>query len=337
MFTLNKTGIVMASLKEAFWAKVRQLHRAESTGKAYWQWIREYCDFHVGADGKPVSPRTLDKSHVQSWLTHLANHKRVSESAHEQAFYAILFLYNKVYETPMEGVRSERPKPKVNIPVVMTYDEVSAVIQRMQGPYKLLAQIMYGCGLRRSEAVSLRLKDVDLGNGMFSIWHSKHKHSRTVPIPTSIYDALRKQINESISWQRHDQDNCYGGVMIPRGAAEHRKPSFDVRWYWLFNSGNLSRDSITNRLARFHLDAGYASRLVSQAAKDAGIMKRVGAHTLRHSYGTHLLMSGVNIREIQRLFGHASVETTQRYTHVSLFADQTTPSPLDRLASLTAA
>lgn len=321
----------MTTLKQAFWAKIRELHRAESTGKSYWQWINEYCRFYRDADGKLVSPRTLGRSEVEAWLTYLANVKRVSESTHEQAFYALLFLYNKVYGTPLEGVRSERPKPKVNIPVVCTHDEIAAILSRLHGQYKLFAQVLYGTGMRRSEAGGLRLKDVDLGNGMFSIWHSKHKHSRTVRIPKSIYPALEKQIEQAMAWNRRDKESGTGGVMIPRGDATKRMPSFDARWFWLFPSSNLSTDPETGRIARYHIDEGHASELISEAAKDAGILKRVSAHTMRHSHATHLLYSGVNLREIQRILGHRDINTVSIYTHVSLFADQTTPNPLDRL------
>lgn len=322
----------MKTLREAFWSKIRELHRAESTGKSYWTWIQEFCEFHRDANGRLVSPRTLGKEHVQNWLNHLASVRRVSESAHEQAFYALLFLFNKVCEQPLEGIRSERPKPKVNVPVVMTQDEVVRVLGQMKGTYKLLAQIMYGCGLRRSEATSLRRKDVDLGNQMLTIWHSKHKHSRTVPIPRTIMPALESRMEESLRWKTWDEESKTGGVIVPRGSADRRKPTYDARWYWLFCSANLSVDPISGKMGRFHIDDKNLGDAVSQAAIDAGIAKRVTCHTFRHSFATHLLMAGVNIREIQRLLGHRDVSMTMVYTHVSLFADQTTPSPLDRLA-----
>jgi integron integrase len=324
----------MPSLKEAFWSKINELHRSPKTGKAYWQWIQEFCEFYRGADGKLVSPKTLGKEHVEAWLSHLANHKRLSESAHEQAFYALLFLYNKVCNQPLEGVRSERPKPKENVPVVMTHQEVATVINQLSHPYKLLSQILYGCGLRRSEAVSLRLKDLDFGNKQVVIWHSKHKHSRTVPMPASIVPQLRKQVDEALAWRRHDESSGMGGIIIPRGDATKRTASFDAKWYWLFCSGKLSRDPISGRIARYHLDDKHLGDQVSQAAKKADLLKRITPHTFRHSFATHLLLAGVNIREIQRLLGHRDVSTTMIYTHVSLYADQTTPNPLDRLASM---
>lgn len=318
-------------LREAFWAKIRELHRAPNTGKAYWQWIEAFCDSHRDKAGRYISPRTLGKKEVQDWLSDLAN-KGVSESAHEQAFYALLFLYNKVYDQPLKDVRAERPKPKVNVPVVMTHDEVARVIDKIQGSYKLLAQLMYGCGLRRSEALSLRLKDIDIGNRQIIIWHSKHKHSRTVPLPQSIVPQLQRKIDESLGWQKTDFDNRTGGIIIPRGKVENRKASFDPKWYWLFCSAQLSRDPESQRIARYHLDDKHLGDRVTEAARDAGLLKRITCHTFRHSYATHLLMIGVDIRTIQRLLGHRDVNTTMIYTHVSLVADQVTPNPLDRLA-----
>lgn len=320
------------NLREAFWQKIRELHRAEATGKSYWNWIRQYCDFYVDDHGKPVSPRTLGKEHVEAWLNYLTNVKRVSETAHEQAFYAILFLYNQVCKMPLEGVASSRPTRKHNIPVVMTHHEVALVIGGMTGKYQLLAKIMYGCGLRRSEAVSLRLKDIDLGNMQLQIWHSKHKQSRTVPIPRTIVDDLKRQIDESIGWCKHDENEGTGGVIIPRGDATKRKAVCDPRWYWLFCSAAVSRDPISTRIGRWHLDDKHLGDQVAESAKRAGVLKRVTCHAFRHSFATHLLLAGVNIREIQRLLGHRDVQTTMIYTHVSLYADQCTPNPLDRLA-----
>lgn len=320
-------------LKDAFWSKIRELHRSEKTAKSYWQWIRAFCDAHRDKDGRHLSPRTLGKKEVQDWLSDLAN-KGASESSHEQAFYALLFLYNKVYDQPLKDVRSERPKPKVNVPVVMTHHEVGSVIQHMRGSYQLLAQLMYGCGLRRGEALALRLKDIDIGNGMLTVWHSKHKHSRTVPLPQMIIPALRRKIDESLRWQKSDKDDGTGGVIIPRGRYENRKPSFDADWYWLFCSAVLSRDPMSMRIARNHLDDKHLGDKVTNAARRAGLLKRITCHTFRHSYATHLLMLGLDIRSIQRLLGHRDVSTTMIYTHVSLLADQATPNPLDRLASL---
>lgn len=326
----------MSTLKEVFWAKIRELHRSPNTGKSYWNWIEEFCRFYAGKDGVPVSPRTLGKDEVVNWLNYLTNVKRVSEAAHEQAFYAMLFLFNKVCNQPLECVRSERPKPKVNVPVVMTQDEVARLVGQLSGYYRLLGLIMYGCGMRRSEALALRLKDVDIGNRMFSIWHSKHKHSRTVPMPESIVPLLQRQIDYVLKMRDSDVAST-GGIIKPRGDVTKRVASFEAAWYWLFPSEKLSKDPESLRIARYHLDDTHLGHVISEAARKAGIVKRITCHTFRHSYATHLLLAGVNIREIQRLLGHRDVTTTMIYTHVSLLADRNTPNPLDRLGIVSVA
>jgi site-specific recombinase XerD len=243
-----------------------------------------------------------------------------------------LYLYNKVCEMPLEGVKSDRPTKKVNVPVVMTHDEVAQVISRLRGKNRLLAMLLYGCGLRRSEVVSLRLKDMDFGNRMIAIWHSKHKHSRTVPMPMSIVEMLKRQVEESIRWRNSDRRDNIGGVIIPYGDATKRRASFDPRWYWLFCSSKLSKDPISGKIGRNHLDDKHLGDCITEAARDVGLLKRITCHTFRHSFATHQLLAGVNIREIQRLLGHRDIRTTMIYTHVSLYADQTTPNPLDRLS-----
>lgn len=244
----------MTTLKEAFWAAIRKNHNSRKTAKSYWRWIRLYCDFYRQEDGTAVSPRTLGKSDVEAFLNHLTNHKQLGESAHEQAFYALLYLYGKVCDTPLEGVKSVRPTQKVNIPVVMSHDEVAAVLDQLEEPYKLISQIMYATGMRRSEVLKLQLKDIDFGNGMFCVWHSKHKHSRTVPLPNCLVEPIKRRIQESLMWHRHDSSERTGGIIIQRGDVEKRKASFNVNHYWLFCSSNLSRDPITGKIGRNHLD-----------------------------------------------------------------------------------
>jgi integron integrase len=331
---LTETGIYMTTLKEAFWAAIRKNHNSLKTAKSYWRWIRLYCDFYRQEDGTAVSPRTLGKPEVEAFLNHLTNHKQLGESAHEQAFYALLYLYSKVYDTPLEGVKSVRPSQKVNVPVVMSHAEVASVLDCLDEPYKLASQIMYATGMRRSEVLKLQLKDIDFGNGMFTVWHSKHKHSRTVPLPDCLVPAIERRMKEALMWQRHDSSERTGGIIIQRGDVEKRKATFDPTRYWLFCSSKLSRDPITGKIGRNHLDDDNLNDMVKDAAKAAGVMKRITCHTFRHSAATHWLIAGVNIREIQRLLGHRDLASTQIYTHVSLIADKLTPSLLDRLPAV---
>lgn len=322
-------------LQEAFDKRIRELHRSPKTAKAYWKWIREFCHFYRDENGRSVSPRTLHNKEVEAWLSHLANNRKVGESAHSQAFYAMVFLYTEVLRKPLTGIRSDRPKPPKTVPVVLSVLEVQSILAELHGPYLLMARLMYGCGLRRSEVLSLRVKDLDFANRMILIWNSKHKQSRTVRMPESIVADLQKQIDESLSWQKYDAGQGMGGVM-KRGlnSRGEMKPTFDPIWYWVFCSGRISRDPESKCLARFHMDDSHLGQQVTDAVKRAGVLKNATCHTFRHSYATHLLMSGVNIRQIQRALGHQDVSTTMIYTHVSLIADQNVRSPLDSFPSL---
>lgn len=323
-------------LKEAFLARIGELHRSPKTAKAYWKWIREYCHFYHDEHGNAVSPRELHNAEAEAWLSHLANVRKVGESAHNQAFYSLVFLYTEVLRNPLTGIRSDRPKPPTTIPVVLSVREVERVLAQLRGPYLLLGQLMYGCGLRRSEALNLRIKDLDFENRMILIWNSKHKQSRTVRMPETIVSSLKKQVDESLAWCRHDTQNGTGGVMKPGldNRGRHRA-AFDPRWYWVFCSGKLSRDPVSGCIARYHLDDTNLGSQVASAVQRAGILKAASCHTLRHSFATHLLMSGVSIRQIQRALGHADIRTTMIYTHVSLYADQQVASPLDALGPFT--
>lgn len=326
------------TLKSEFDKRIREQHKSLKTAKAYWKWIREYCEFYRNDDGTYVAPREMGKDEVEAWLSHLANQRSIGESAHSQAFYALLYCYNQVLEKPLEDIKSDRPTPPETIPVVLSHDEIGRVFCHLRGPYLLLAQLMYGSGLRRSEALSLRVKDVDFDNRMLCIWDSKHKKSRTVRMPERAVPALTHQVDQSCARARDDRERGIGGVM-KRGLNNQgrREPTYEERSYWVFCSNKLSRDPLPidpadRRLSRWHLDDNHLGKQVAKAVKAARVLKDATCHTFRHSYATHLLMSGVSIRQIQRALGHADVSTTMIYTHVSLYADQAVASPLDRLA-----
>ena len=320
-------------LRDRFHARARLLHRASSTEEIYWHWTIDYLKFH--RDGERwIPPESLDGECVEAYLTHLAVERRVSESTQAQAFAALVFLYRDVLGQPFVGVNAKRAKKPMNLPVVLSVAEVKRLLSHTRGVQATLASLMYGCGLRVSEAVSIRRKDVDFDRRIITIWHSKHKRTRTVPLPERLIDSLRKQVDQSLRFQKFDSADRVGGMCLPN-AFEAKSPEsrFDPKWYYLFCSGNLSRHPETKSLGRHHVDKDNASRQVSIAAKRAGIPKRCAAHTLRHSFATHLLESGTDIRKIQTLLGHASLATTMIYTHVAKNAALTVRSPLDCLPS----
>lgn len=319
-------------LKERFDRKISMLHYADSTREVYWRWIVDYLVYHKSGDVWR-RPEDMGTDEVTCWLTSLAVDRRVSESTQAQAFAAVMFLYREVIAIPLEDVNAKRAKKPMNLPVVLSVAEVQRLLSQMRGIHYALGCLMYGCGLRVSESVSLRVKDVYFDRNVLHIWHSKHKQSRTVPLPSSLADSLRKQVQQAVRWQEIDVADNVGGVPLPK-AFDRKSPTayHDVRWYWLFCSGNLSRDPSTKLLRRYHIDKDNVGRQVRQAAERAGIHKRVGCHTLRHSFATHLLDLGTDLRRIQQLLGHSSIETTMIYTHVSADVATTTQSPLDRLS-----
>ena len=320
-------------LQDRFNDRIRSLHYARTTKEAYWRWVRDYLIYYRSGD-QWTKPEDLNGKHVQRYLTNLAVNRHVSESTQDQAFAALVFLYREVLKMPFENVQAKRARKPQNIPVVLSIDEVNRLLDCLHGPHRTLAELMYGCGLRVSEACSLRVKDVDFDRHTIAVWHSKHKRSRTVGLPRRLVDSLQQQIKQAEKFQQWDSADGTGGICLPK-AYEKKMPSarFDVRWYWLFCSGQLSRDPDSGKIGRYHVDKDHVGRCVRQAARRAGINKRVGCHTLRHSFATHLLDAGTDIRKIQQLLGHASLETTMIYTHVAKDAASSTASPLDQLPS----
>jgi integron integrase len=320
-------------LQDRFRERIRTLHYARNTETTYWRRIVEFLKFSKRG-GRWIAPEQLGASDVESWLTHLAVKCHCSESGQNQALAAVLFLYKHVLGTPLTGINAQRARKPQNIPVVMAIDEVQRLFAQLSGQNLLLAELMYGCGLRVSEAVGLRNCNVDFANGTLLIWHSKHKSSRTVPIPRSIVDKLRDQIEVSRKWSEHDKQSGTGGVFRPKmRGTDCMVVSFDYRYYWLFCSGVLSMHPDFKKIGRYHIDQDNLGREIAKAAERAKICKRVGCHTLRHSFATHHLNMGTDIRSIQKLLGHRDIRTTQIYTHVDDFGPQTASGPLDRLAA----
>lgn len=318
-------------LATRFWNRIDYLHYAESTGEAYWTSILDYLRFHKQG-GTWIEPEKLHGDHVEAYLTHLAVKKHCSESRQGQAFAALVFLYREVLDQPFVDVNARRARPPMNLPVVLSSDETRRLLANVSPNQRLLAELLYGCGLRRSEAVSLRVKDIDFDRQTILIWHSKHKRSRTVPLPRSLRERLQRQVASASKMAAWDREEQVGGVPLPKAYGEKSPAArFDTRWAWLFPSGNLSRPKRGGPLRRWHVDADNLLREIVKAAARVGINKKVGCHTLRHSFATHLLDAGVDLRRIQVLLGHSSLKTTMIYTHVAMDPALTTASPLDRL------
>ncbi len=308
--------------------KIRFKHYSLSTEKSYLLWIKHYILFH----GKR-HPKDMGKEEIEEFLTFLAVKKRVSPTTQNQAFAALLFLYREILGADMSewNIQALRAKERKHIPVVLTKDEVWIVLQNLNGIYRLIVTLMYGCGLRMSEVLNLRIKDVDMGFDKVYIWDSKSMKDRTLPLPKSLKDELNIQIKRVEALHLKDLKDGYGTVYLPY-AIERKFPKakYETKWQYLFPMNKLSKDPRSGTIRRHHILEKTLGRNISQATKRANLTKRVTSHTFRHSYATHLLQSGIDIRSIQELLGHKSVETTMIYTHViKEMNKQEIKSPLD--------
>jgi integron integrase len=308
--------------------KIRLRHYSLKTEKAYIGWIKRYILFH---DKK--HPAEMGKKEIESFLTWLAVERNVSPSTQNQAFNALLFLYEQVLEIPLknENIQAIRAREKKRIPVVLSREEVASVLHQMSGIYRLMVSLMYGCGLRMNELLTLRIKDIDFSYDKVYIYDSKSDRDRTLPLPIKLKDDLRLQVEAVRRIHERDISEGFGEVHLPH-ALERKYPhaSKEFRWQYLFPMKSRSKDPRSARVMRHHILEATLSRNIKKAVREAGLTKRVTAHTFRHSYATHLLQNGIDIRTIQELLGHKNLETTMIYTHVvKELSKGSLKSPLD--------
>lgn len=308
---------------------LRRKHYSYRTEKTYLHWIRRFIYFH-----HKRHPRDMAEPEIAAFLTHLAVARRVSASTQNQALNAILFLYKQVLQREIglvQGVvRAKRPE---RLPVVLTREEVHAVLARLSGREWLMAGLMYGAGLRVMECLRLRVKDVDFGMNQIIVRDGKGQKDRVTPLPAAVIPALRQQIIETQRLRDADLADGYGEVSLPF-ALERKYPnaSRELSWRYIFPASQRSRDPYTGRIKRHHLDDSVIQRAIKQAVYAAGLRKPASCHTLRHSFATHLLLAGQDIRTIQELLGHRDVSTTMIYTHVLGRGARGVASPMDTLS-----
>ncbi|MDA8136517.1 MAG: integron integrase [Desulfobacteraceae bacterium] len=308
---------------------LRYHHYAYRTEQTYCDWIMRYIKFHGGK----THPAQMGKIQIDAFLSHLATHHKVSASTQRQALNAIIFLYCRVLDQPIEDqLEPVRAKRQIHLPMVMTQSEVSRVIANMGGTHLLMAEILYGCGLRLMECVRLRVKDLDFDRNLVYVCDAKGGKDRTTLFPQSIQADLQQHLEKVKRLHDEDLGNGFGEVYLPEALAKkYPSASREFRWQYVFPSKNLSFDPRSNVKRRHHVLESGLQKAVKTAVDRAGITKRVSCHTFRHSFATHLLENGVNIRVVQELLGHADVKTTEIYTHVMSKDISVVSSPLDHL------
>jgi integron integrase len=319
---------VMAAMQKA----VRVKHYSLSTERTYMDWARRFFDYAGNMKGGLLreTPGTED---IREFLTHLAVHKKVSASTQNQAFNALLFLFRNVLKVEMGDLSSTiRAKRGPKLPVVLTVEEVRQLFSCMEGKQLLIAQIIYGAGLRLMELARLRVKDIDFGSGLIFVRSSKGDKDRSTILPVAVREPLQQHLTEVKALHTQDLAKGFGAVYLP-DALGRKYPNAPKDWAWqyVFPSSKLSVDPRSGMVRRHHIDETSIQKAVGAATRKACIAKQASVHTLRHSFATHLLMKGVNIREIQTLLGHQNVETTMIYTHVMRDMTTAPKSPLDLL------
>lgn len=307
---------------------LRVKHYSIRTEQTYLSWIRRYILFH-----DKRHPRTMGTPEIGAFLTHLAVHDNVAASTQNQALCALLFLYNEVLGQeigPVDAIRAKKPK---RLPVVLSREEVERVITAMAGTNQLVARLLYGSGLRLSECLRLRVKDIDFAYQQIVIRDGKGGKDRVTVLPARLLDPLKDHLQRVAMIHRQDIDLGCGAVYMPY-ALEVKYPSANREWCWqyAFPAVNLSTDPRSGIRRRHHLGESGPQRAVRKAARLAGINKHVTCHTFRHSFATHLLESGYDIRTVQELLGHKDVKTTMIYTHVLNRGGLAVRSPLDDLS-----
>jgi integron integrase len=305
---------------------IRCKHYSIRTEQSYFHWVRRFLAFH-----RDLPADRLAEPEISAFLTHLAVHGRVSSSTQNQALNALVFFFRHVLhrrlDSPFELVRAKRPR---RLPAVLSREEVRALLAGLSGDYLLMAQLLYGSGLRLMEVLRLRVKDLDFGLRRIVVRDGKGAKDRATMLPDTLIPALREHLERVRRIHQTDLAAGAGSVYLPY-ALQRKYPGAAREWKWqyVFPSDRLSPDPRGGETRRHHADPSALQKEVRRAVRAAGISKPAGCHTLRHSFATHLLESGYDIRTVQELLGHADVNTTMIYTHVLGRGGLAVKSPID--------
>jgi integron integrase len=312
---------------------IRIKHYSYSTERTYIDWAKRFFDYTLKLKKKDMIAPGLDSSDVRDYLSYLAMKRHVSSSTQNQAFNALLFLFRDILKIPIDDLsQTVRAKRGQRLPVVLSVEEVQEIFKHVEGTDLLILQLLYGSGLRLMELARLRVKDIDFSASLVFVRNSKGDKDRTTMLPEFVTASLRSHLEKVKAVHEQDLASGYGEVFLP-DALERKYPNAAKEWGWqyVFPSSKLSADPRSGKIRRHHINEKTVQNAVKEAVKKAGIAKHASVHTLRHCFATHLLMNGVNIREIQNLLGHKHLETTMIYTHVIRDMVSVPKSPLDHL------
>lgn len=304
-------------------------HYAKRTRETYLHWILGYIRFH-----KLTHPKELTANDVESFLSYLANSRNVSPATQGIALNALNFLYKEIIGAPLpESLRFARANKPRKLPVVLTEKETTIFFQYVPSTFKLICQLLYGSGLRQMEAVRLRVHDIDFHYLSLLVWNGKGGKHRRVTLAPELVESLKRQINKVKDYYLADiQNPQFAGVWLPNALSKkYPNAPRELGWQYLFPSSRLSTDPESNLLRRHHIHETGLRKAVKTAAREAQITKPVSCHTLRHSFATHLLQNGADIRTVQEQLGHNDLKTTQIYTHVLERGANSVTSPLSKL------
>jgi integron integrase len=307
-------------------ALLRSKHYARRTEQSYIDWVTRYIRFH-----QTRHPRELGLAEISAFLTHLAVDLQVAAATQNQARSALLFLYREVLGIPIDAPRDVvAARTPHRLPIVLTKDEVRQVLAMLSGEYRLMAQLLYGSGLRLMECLRLRVKDLDFAQGQLIVRDGKGMHDRITMLPQALIAPLQDQLRLVRRTHEEDLSRGYGAVYLPF-ALERKYPQANREWGWqyVFPAERLSTDPASGIMRRHHRDERGLQAAVKAAVRAAGIIKGASCHTFRHSFATHLLENGYDIRTVQELLGHKDVKTTMIYTHVLNRGGRGVRSPLD--------
>ena len=304
----------MSKLLEQLRHKIRQKHYSIHTEQTYVKWCKQFILFH-----HKRHPSEMGIAEVEQFLTHLAVQQNVSASTQNVAFNAIIFMYKHILNKPLKNVNALRAKAPIRIPIVLSKNEVRCLLNNIETvQYQLMAKLMYGCGIRCIECLRLRILDIDFDRSTLNIFAGKGNKDRLVPLDESLHNPLKYQITQVEQLHQIDLANGYGEVYLPHALAKkYSTAAKQLKWQYLFPAPKRAIDPRTGVMRHHHLHESTINRAINKAARQAKINKKVTAHTFRHSFATHLVEAGYDIRTIQELLGHKDISTTQIYLHVA--------------------